>query len=167
MSAASDSADTAIVRAFDIATLGLDRCDRLEVIITLYEHETAGLRPESWPEPVRVRLDTEIRRWLDGRSDRVLVAVTYGIGRVRGFPRSCVAVLHHAPKPTPNAPSKTAAGASAGSGTPSTPSPDAEASRVPSKPAGGGRARNDAAGALIYGQSGQAALFACGCGDAP
>jgi len=75
------------------SVLDLSGCDRLELLINLFEHETAGLRFESWPATVRERIETMIAGWQGRNPGRALRAVTCAV-----LDRNCVMIIHHSPK---------------------------------------------------------------------
>lgn len=78
--------------------IDLSDCSRLEISVALYEHERAGLRPDTWPPAVRAKVEKVIEQWLEKNTKREPRAVTYGIARELGKLPCCIIVLHHAEK---------------------------------------------------------------------
>lgn len=72
-------------------------CSRLEIMVTLYEHEQAGVRPSSWPAPVLRQVEGHVEKWLAQHPERAVCAVTYAAPRSDGR-QCCVMILHHRPR---------------------------------------------------------------------
>lgn len=79
--------------ALNAAALDLRECDRLEITVTLYEHESAGLRFETWPHAVKTQIEKHLAEWATRNPTRAQRAVTTCVG-----PGMCVLVLHHGKK---------------------------------------------------------------------
>lgn len=83
--------------AWSTHALGIESCSRLEIVVTLYEHETASVRPDDWPQGVRAKMFRNAEEWVDTHKDRAVRAITYAIATYDGL-RACVLILHHAKK---------------------------------------------------------------------
>jgi hypothetical protein len=75
------------------SALDLAGCDRLEIVVGLYEHERAGLRFETWPPKLQNDIATLIAQWIERNPTRVLRAQTCAVQE-----RACVMIVHHAAK---------------------------------------------------------------------
>lgn len=75
------------------SALALSGCDRFEIVIGRYEHESAGLRFDSWHPEIRRRLEQELAAWQSRNADRALRAIT-----TSATVTACVMVVHHARK---------------------------------------------------------------------
>jgi hypothetical protein len=92
-------AQTAELHPWETHALDIATCDRTEIVVTLYEHEKAGTRPESWPDAVRVLAFRQAERWIDEHAARAVRAVSYGAPRLKKDDKQvCVLILHHSPK---------------------------------------------------------------------
>jgi hypothetical protein len=75
--------------------LDLGACDRLELCVTLFEHEKPeGLRPEKWPREVAGLIERHLAEWIEKNPARAVRAVTYATPHFDGR-RYCVAIVHH------------------------------------------------------------------------
>lgn len=67
------------VGVFDRLAIDVRDCDLLEISVGLFsEFEKAGLRPETWPAPVRAAVERETEAWLARNPDRVVRLASYG-----------------------------------------------------------------------------------------
>ncbi len=83
--------------ALNVALVDLAQAGLVEISVGLFEHETAGLRMESWPAPVQQLIEREVESWqLRNKASRLLALTTAVVAAGKG--RCCVALLHHAPK---------------------------------------------------------------------
>lgn len=83
------------VGVFDRLSIDLRNCDLLEISVSLFtEFETAGLRPETWPAPVRAAVERETAAWIARNPERVVRLVSYGATAGAAY-----CALHHAGKP--------------------------------------------------------------------
>lgn len=78
---------------FDRLSVDLSDCELLEISVALLEHETAGLRSESWPQPVRVAIERELQGWAQRNPNRIARAIT--TSATKG---ACCLAIHHAPR---------------------------------------------------------------------
>lgn len=83
--------------AWSSGILDLARCSRLEILITLYENETAGIRPEKWPQAVQLLIEKHIAAWAEKNAAQAIRAVTFAAPKYQGQ-QSCVVILHHSAK---------------------------------------------------------------------
>lgn len=77
--------------ALPMASIDVAGCSAFELIMALHEHETAGLRFESWPAPVRERMERELDAWGKRNPGRILRVVASAVHR-----RTCVLLIYHA-----------------------------------------------------------------------
>lgn len=80
-------------RAFDACAIDLGD-NRVEFVVQLYEHETAGMRIETWPATVQNLFEKHVAAWREKHPSVTLRAITCGV-----VERSCVLILHYAEKP--------------------------------------------------------------------
>jgi len=67
------------VGPFDKLAIDVRQCDLVEISVGLLsEYEQAGLRPETWPVPVRAAMDKETQAWIARNPDRVICLASYG-----------------------------------------------------------------------------------------
>jgi hypothetical protein len=84
------------VGPFDKLSINVRGCDLLEISVGLFtEFETAGLRPETWPAPVRAAVDRETEAWIARNPGRAVRLVSYG-----ATAGAVYCAIHHASKQT-------------------------------------------------------------------
>jgi hypothetical protein len=77
----------------DSASIDVHGCCRMELSVPLFEQEKAGLRFESWPQPVQVQMERQLEAWRSRRPDRAIVCITTAVQD-----RVCVMIFHHREK---------------------------------------------------------------------
>jgi hypothetical protein len=84
-------------RPFEASSIDLADCHRFEMCVGLYEHETAGLRIETWPPVVVNQFEKHIALWREKHASVEVRAITCALVAHAGA-RQCVVVLHYAAK---------------------------------------------------------------------
>lgn len=93
------AAAKAELHPWDTTQLDIAKCDRTEIVVPLYEHETAGTRPETWPDEIRRLIFKYAEAWVDDNKTRAAKAVTYGLQKhPRDRTACCVMIIHHSPR---------------------------------------------------------------------
>jgi hypothetical protein len=84
---------------WETKVLDVAGCDRTEIVVALYEHETAGTRPETWPQVIQNLIFKYAGEWVDEHPERAVRAVSYAAPKYKQTDRQCcVMIIHHAPK---------------------------------------------------------------------
>jgi hypothetical protein len=77
-----------------IVTLDLSGCNLTYINMSLQEHEKAeGQRFEQWPQAIRVRMEKEVKAFVERNAGATVKAVTTGV-----HDRICVLAIHWRPK---------------------------------------------------------------------
>jgi hypothetical protein len=80
---------------WDVSTIDIRLCDRIEICAVLLEHETAGFWPGTWPREARSCLMRHADAWINEHPDREVRAVSYA-APMRDGGQCVVMILHHA-----------------------------------------------------------------------
>ena len=83
------------VAKWESQAIDIRGCAQLEIAVTLYEHERAGLRFETWPDAVRLLVERYLENWMAQHPERAARRVATGIEK-----RTCILIIHHAPRDT-------------------------------------------------------------------
>lgn len=84
------------VGAWESQAIDIRGCAQLEIAVSLYAHERAGLRFETWPDVVRRDVLAVVETWSAKNPDRMLRRFATGVEA-----GVCVAIIHHAPREAP------------------------------------------------------------------
>jgi hypothetical protein len=80
------------------AMLDIRDCHRLEIQVALYEHETAGLRYETWPSEAQRLIERSLTDWRARHPERELRSITTAAVKRDGL-LHCVMIVHHGLRP--------------------------------------------------------------------
>ncbi len=85
-----------LLAPFEATAIDLAHCSRLEIQVTLYEHEKAQHGFDTWPAPVQAQVRRQAAQWLErnpGIELRCISTAVYGPEQAR----TCLMILHYMP----------------------------------------------------------------------
>jgi hypothetical protein len=92
-----------LLAPFDATAIDLARCDRLEIVVTLYEHEHAKHGFETWPEAVQKMVRRQVEDWLAKNAARDIKCISTA---TIDADRACLLIIHHDAKGPAKDPAK-------------------------------------------------------------